>query len=396
VEVRKYIPVAFISMVTVVGLTSCFLARSRVGEPLTNNEIVMMASSVSDYRNSQAMISVGKREISDLNDADFFDPLLNKTIFIFEWTDYQPDGTIVTILKVLDDQNTPGDTEDDVVSMTRTYDIWDGEAEKVEKITRPRIPETDWSSWEGDTLEWQGDVDFFVDGVKVKSGTLSVTWKKTDGGGSPPPEEEVYVSKIVIELERIDKRGIIEKHVIIVNEDGSREETKYRVVVTNGEEVVVHTLIFTEIEEGGEVYTKIIKDDGSYTIVRNVWDPRIAEYYTPDDILRIITTEIREGKNLFVEKEFFNDDGELIETRNIQYQFVFLGDEAIVLRKIIGGEEITIRIEESASGYRITRNGFVYYVHFTSDGIEIYNENMELIAIVVLNDEGTWEVERAA
>ena len=396
---RKRIHLISLLMAVIIGLTSCFLAGSRVLEhpPLTNDEIIMMASSVSDYRNTQALVSIGKREISDLNDTDFFDPLLSKTIFIFEWTEVLPDGTAITVLKVLDDQNTPGDTEDDVVSMTRTYDIWDGEAEKIEKITRPRVPEPGWSSWEGDTLEWEGDVDFFVESVKVKSGTLSVTWKKTDGGeGTPPPEEEIYVSKIVIELQRIDKRGIIEKHVINVNEDGSREETKYRVVVTNGEEVVVHTLVYTEIEEGGEIYTKIINDDGSYTIVRKVWDPRITEYYTPEDIMRIRTTEIREGKILYVEKELYTDDGELVETRNIEYRFYFLGDEAIILRKIIGDQEITIRIEESSNGYKITRNGFIYIVQFTSEGIKIYNEDMQLIAVVVLNNLGIWEVNRAA
>ena len=397
---RKRIHLISLLMAVIIGLTSCFLAGSRVLEhpPLTNDEIIMMASSVSDYRNTQALVSIGKREISDLNDTDFFDPLLSKTIFIFEWTEVLPDGTAITVLKVLDDQNTPGDTEDDVVSMTRTYDIWDGEAEKIEKITRPRVPEPGWSSWEGDTLEWESDVDFFIDGVKFKSGTLSVTWKKTDGGAGtpPPPEEEIYVSKIVKELQRIDKRGIIEKHVIIVNEDGSREETKYRVVVTNGEEVVVHTLVYTEIEEGGEIYTKIINDDGSYTIVRKVWDPRITEYYTPEDIMRIRTTEIREGKILYVEKELYTDDGELVETRNIEYRFYFLGDEAIILRKIIGDQEITIRIEESSNGYKITRNGFIYIVQFTSEGIKIYNEDMQLIAVVVLNNLGIWEVNRAA
>ena len=53
-------------------------------------------------------------------------------------------------------------------------------------------------------------------------------------------------------------------------------------LVIAGKEIPVH--IEVEFEEDGEIYVKVIRDDGKYAIVRSKIDPRITEYYTEDEL----------------------------------------------------------------------------------------------------------------
>ena len=171
--------------------------------------------------------------------------------------------------------------------------------------------------------------------------------------------------------------------------------TLYRIRITaTGDEVVVHSFTFEEFVDNGEIYTKIIRDDGYYFIVIQPKDPKLTESYDPDGILLTRTTEFldRETGELSIEKEFFDTEGNLIETRNCTMRFIFLGDEIIIIKTFDNGDEVTLRIQEEEDGYTVNRNGLVYSIRFIANGVEIYDENMDLIATVTVNEDGTWTV----
>ena len=389
-KIFRWIPLLAFGVLFVAGCT--FEPRDTGGDigEVHPRVLALMASNVSDYRDMQALASAGKMEVEDLEDeGGGSDSLLFKTIYVDTWEVTRSDGTVVEVTKIWDDADTPEDTEDDTVTVTRSFDIWNGAAEKMEKIVRPRRPELSWSSWNGDTLVWTGEVTSFVDGVKIEEGTITVTWAKD--------EENIWVTQVVKEWQRLDRNGVVEKLVVSVEEDGSQTKTKYRIRLTQDGEIIVHSFTYVDIEEEGQIYMKIIRDDRSYAIIRQkgnprIGEPRITEYYTPYDILRLRVTETRDGRTAHVVQEFFNDDGELISTRRLDITFQFLGDQIIITKTFEDGSEQHVLIEETADGYLVNRNGFVFTVKFTIDGIEFYSRAGEWIGTVTLNDDGTWTV----
>ena len=378
----KYVKCAALVVMFAFAASGCFFPSGRTAD--SPEDLAMLASSVSDFKNMQVLASMGSLEVEDLEETGSPRPSGEKSLIIDEWIKILPDGTVVTWVRVIDDKDTPDDPEDDTITVTRTYDIWAGEFEKIEKIVRPRKPESDWSLWEDDRLVQEGTFEEFVDGVKVKEGTLTVTWKRCG--------DEVSVEEVVKESYRPDRSGGIVRIVITVDDQGLHTRTKYRIRLTLDGEVVVHSFTYEEFIEDGQVYVKIIRDDGYYAIVRNPLDPRITEYYTPDGILLAIVTETRSGRTLYVEKEFFDENGNLIATRRVRIEFRFLGEQVVITKTFDNGRTGTIIIEEEENGYTVNRNGFIYRVTFIEHGVEIHDGNGSLIATVIFNDDGTWTI----
>ena len=87
-----------------------------------------------------------------------------------------PDGTEVTIVRMLDDRDT-ADPEDDLLTITRSFEMWEG-ATKTHQIQRPRPPESSWSGWEDDRLTQAGTIEVYVEGIMIQHGTVDVTWQR--------------------------------------------------------------------------------------------------------------------------------------------------------------------------------------------------------------------------
>lgn len=294
----------------------------------TTKDLAMIASGISDYREQVLLASTGK-----VDKEDFEGSISSKTLYTDERIVVLPDGTVVTIVEVLDDNNTPEDPQDDIITVTRSFEFWQG-AERLEKIVRPGKPGPEWDCWveveDGTSRCVQDGIlnEIYIEGVKIKQGLITVTWRKQG-------DDTVLLEKIEKEIYSITREGAVERVVIEIDEDGLQTMTLYRIRITaTGDEVVVHSFTFEEFVDNGDIYTKIIRDDGYYFIVIQPKDPKIIESYDPDGILLTRTTEFldRETGELSIEKEFFDKEGNLIETRNCTMRFIFLGDEIIITK----------------------------------------------------------------
>ena len=366
-----------------VAFTGCQLLP--LGNPTSAKNLALLASGILDYRDESAIAASSKLDVDDLNGKGV---LVSKSLFTTTRTVTRDDGTVVTIVEVLNDNNTPDDPTDDVVAVTRSYDIWGGN-EKQEKIVRPLRPKASWDVWDtNNEYEQEGiTITSFINGVKVSEGTMDITWRK-DG-------DTVSVAKIVKEIHRVDRTGAINRIVIEVDKNGLQTKTRYRIKVTSSGEVVVHSFTYEEfIGDDGNTYTKIVRDDGSYAIVIEKKNPRVVEYYTSEGILRLRVTETRDKSTgeLSVVKEIYDDQGNLVKTRNLTFSFEFVGDTVVVTKTFDNGRKVVMTVEESDNGFTVNRNGFVYSVACQGSDIVISDESGNLIATVSFNQDGTWTV----
>jgi len=360
-------------------LTGCQLLP--FGNANSAKNLALFASSITDYRNDSAVASSSKLDADDLQGKGI---VTGRSLNTTTRTVTRDDGTVVTIVEVVDDNNTPDNPADDTVTVTRTYDIWAG-AQKQDKIIRSKKPGLDWAGWQYGLFVQSGiSIISFINGVKVSEGTMDVTWRQDD--------TEVNLAEIVKETHRIDRNGVVVKVDTVIDENGLQTKTKYRIKVTSGGDIIVHKFTYEEfIGDDGQVYTKIVRDDGSYAVILQKKNPRITEYYTADGILKVRVTETRDKSTgeLSVVKEIYDASGKLIDTKNISFQYEFLGDEVVVTKTFDNGKQLTMTVKESDEGYTVNRNGFVYNVKFEGNDVLIYDADSNLIAKVSFNDDGS-------
>lgn len=375
---NKWIKMMALTLVVAIGATGCgFLGFWGYTDA---DSLVSIASVAAEYSDEEIVAAMSKLEKEDLEETG-----TAKTLFEDTLVKTLPNGTVVTIEWILDDNDTPTDTEDDTLQVTRTHETWAGFS-KVERISRPVKPEPEWTGWVDNVLTQIADIEVFVEGVKIMTGTMEATWNLV---GS-----DVVLTAIEKEITRLDRNGTIVRTSITFDADGLQSKTQVRVRVAGDGEIIVHSFTFEEFEEDGEIYVKIIRDDGSYAIVRNRIDPRITEYYTSDDVLWAIVTETRnpEIQGHEIERQIFDEEGNLIDTRTVTVTYRFQGDEVVVVKTFEDGRELTVRIMEDENGYTVQRGRFTYQVVFTEDGVEIYDEDGNLLGIVVFLDDGTAKV----
>ena len=138
-----------------------------------------------------------------------------------------PDGTEVTIVRMLDDRDT-ADPEDDLLTITRSFEMWEG-ATKTHQIQRPRPPESSWSGWEDDRLTQAGTIEVYVEGIMIQHGTVDVTWQRAG--------DLVTVAAIEQELTAVDPAGGIVRTMITVDDAGLQQKTVYRISISDGYEI---------------------------------------------------------------------------------------------------------------------------------------------------------------
>ena len=159
--------------------------------PTSAGSLAQVASTADDYNTQALLASMGRLEVEDLEAAGSggagssqgYGP---QTITVDETTHTLPDGTVVTITRIHDDKDTPSDPTDDVLTVTRSFDLWEG-ATKTHQIERPLRPDHDpiwgWvASAEPDIseLEQTATIEVFIEGIKIKGGTIDVTWRRDD------------------------------------------------------------------------------------------------------------------------------------------------------------------------------------------------------------------------
>ncbi len=354
------------------------------GNANSARNLAQLASGITDYRNDSAVASSSKLDANDLQGKGI---VISKSLNQTTRQITRDDGTVVTIVEVADDKNTPANTEDDSLTVTRTYDIWSG-AQRTDKIIRPRKPKADWTAWNGDLYVQDGiQITSFINGVKVSEGTMSITWRKNG--------DQVSLAEIVKETHRIGRNGAIVKIDTVIDENGLWTKTKYRIKVTSSGNLVVHKFTYEEFTGAdGQVYTKIVRDDGSYAVIIQKKNPRIMKYYNADGILKMKVTETRDKStgDLSVVKEIYDADGNLIATKNISFQYKYTGDEVVVTKTFDNGKQVTMTVQESDEGFIVNRNGFIYNVKFNEGNVAIYDQNSNLIATVTFNSDGSWTV----
>ncbi len=388
----KSIKFSYLLVLTFIVTTGIFVSLSRCqmfplnSDPLSAKNLAMVVSSVADYRNDSTVAASSKLEVDDVSGKGI---VISKSLTSTTRVITRSDGVVVTVVEVLDDNNTPADKSDDTLTVTRTYTAWNGAA-RMDKIIRPLKPQADWNGWNADNLYTQDNIKIssFINGVKISEGTETLVWRKEN--------DTVSIYKIIKETHRVGRNGNINKVEIVVDKNGLQKKTLYRIHVTSDGEVVVHSFTFEEITGAdGKVYTKIVKDDGSYAIVIEKKNPRVVEYYTADGILKMRITEERDMStgDLSVTKQFYDSEGNLIRTRKVVFSYKFIGDEVVVTKKFDNGRSVTMTISESENGYTINRNGYIYIVKFEKSDVAIYDKDSNLIATVVFNDDGSVTVQ---
>ncbi len=374
-------------------------AQSDSAESDTAEDLAMMASSAAAYHEEAVLAAVGAMEKEDLEDESAG----AKTVLTDTIVRTLPDGTVITIERSWDDNDTPDDPEDDWVTVIRTFDLWE-DATKVETTRRRRRPTAAWSGWEdGFLVQDEGTNTVEVNGLLVRNGTIVVTWELVD--------DEVVLRRIVKESQGPDRAGaiIVSRTTIDYGEEGeTKTSEKIRITATEGE-VVVHSFTYEEITDPDDpevTYTKITRDDGCYVIVIQpgnvrLGTPRITEHYTADGVLRARVQETRNRStgevSILRTVYLYDENGDLVETversGTINYEFTSDGEGVVITKEFDNGRTVVVEITEREEGYEITRGGTTYIVELSADQVVFYDVDGNLIATVTLGEDGTWTVQ---
>ena len=290
-----------------------------------------------------------------------------------------------TITRELDDRDTPDDPTDDVLTVTRVVD-YGFEASAIHVLVRPLKPTTDpdWDSYDSGSQGWavepldailqSGTIQNSLDAVMISSGTVEATWKRTG--------DVVYAEELVREMTSVVRPTVIHRTIITQSSDGSTSLTREREV--NG--VVVHTYTvepWTDPDDG-QIYLRIVRDDGGYAVVRSrgnrLGDPRIVDYYNASDVLVMRVEDVRSGPLglMTSTRTFYDADGSVIATRVVTYSVNYIeGDEdKVQVTRTVDGRTRTLTITESGDVYIVTLRGEEYRARvLDADTVEFLNAN---------------------
>jgi len=311
-----------------------------------------------------------------------------------------PDVT-VTVTRMIDDKDTATPT-DDVVTVTRTED-YGFEADRIHVLVRPLKPTTasEWDSYMAgeDTIGWMvdpldsitqtGTIENLLDDVMISGGTVQATWAR---GG-----DVIYAEQIVRETSNVVHPNVIHRSILVQTADGETSLTREQVV--DGE--VVHTFTVEPYEdpETGDLLVRIVRDDGSYAIVRQrgnrLGSPRIVEYYTADDVLVVIVEDRASFATGTIEstRTFYGPDGEATRVRVVTYSINYMeGDEdAVQITRTVDGRTRILTITESGDVYIVAMGGETYRVRVVDgDTVEFLDDDGNVSMTAERTHDGGW------
>jgi hypothetical protein len=372
-------------------LISCSL--NSTGDILTVEEKALISLMVQDYSNQEMIVNTGNLESDDYNEiAGSYVSIVSNarsTVNVSDEMYLLDDGTEVYIVKELNDKNTFDDSSDDVLTVTRSY-FYEDELWKSEQISRPAKPETDWDSWEDNQLVQQGTIIELIGDLVISSGIIEAIWAL---------ESEKIVLRSLTKITFNIVTNI--KRITEITYAGDTIEQSVSRYFWNGSDYVLQSSWFFElIDINGEMLTKLIKDDGSYIIIRQKQMPQIREFYDENNQLYMVETIGKQGGlRSEVTREFY-EEGTLVWSKFINISYKMAEDSVQITREVDSMErKFRITISIAAEGYRIERNGFVYQVILQNENtVLIYSENGVLVAEIrtrpddsatVIDDEGT-------
>lgn len=313
-----------------------------------------------------------------------------------------PDVT-VTITRQIDDNDTVTPT-DDVVTVTREFD-YGFEANRIHVLVRPLRPTTDpdWdtyadgsgtSGWAVDPLDkivQDGTVDNLLGDVSISDGTVEATWARV---GST-----IYAEQIVRELSNVVHPNVVNRTIITQTADG--ETTLVREREVDGTVVHSFTVEPWSDPETGLTLTKIVRDDGSYAIVRargdRVGDPRIVDYYTTDDVLlmRVEETRALPVGTIVSTRTYYDPAGTVTGTKTVTYSINYVeGDEdSVQITRTVDGRTRIVTITESGDVYVVTMGGATYLMQVVdADTVQFLDDAGNVVMTAERTPEGGWQI----
>ena len=276
-----------------------------------------------------------------------------------------PDGTVVTITRSYDDNDTLDTKEDDTVFVSRSFE-YEVEETRREELERPAIPEAEWNGWTDDSLIQNGIKNVFAGDIQLSQNLIEATWILD-------PLNIPELSKLEIDKSHLLRPKTRIEEVIEFDDDGLRTKNVTRFILDGSSWIPLHTFSFKEVNIGGSIYLKILRDDGSYIL--EIWEDleRIRSYYSADDTLLLVETiSYRGARRESVTRDFYDESGNLIRTvsRDLSYTY---GDGYVQIKGDVNGKNCTITITETDEGYLVEQGSRVYTAVFTDTGLEILN-----------------------
>jgi hypothetical protein len=313
-----------------------------------------------------------------------------------------PDVTI-TVTREIDDQDTTT-TTDDVMTVTREYD-YGFEANKVHILVRPLRPTTDpeWDSYAtGDgTAGWDvdpvlkivqtGTIENLLDDVGLSDGDVQATWARVG--------DTIFAEEIVKELSNEVRPNVVHRTIITQSVDGETSLVREREV----DGVVVHSFtVETYVDpDTGETFTRIVRDDGSYAVIRargdRLGEPRIIDFYSADDLLLMRVVEVRSfGTGTITStRTLYGPDGEVTDTHVVTYSINYIeGEEdSVQITRTVDGRTRIVTITESGAVYVVIMNGETYLMRVIDNNtVEFLDDAGNVVMTAEHTVDGDWQI----
>lgn len=306
---------------------------------------------------------------------------------VFEY----PLGTL-TITREHDDNDTPTDPTDDVITVTRELDFG-FEANRVDVLVRPLRPTTDpawqalWDTAPVDQIVQDGTVDHYIEVVLMAHGDVEATWAYL--------ADVVYPEQIVREVSHVTRPNVVHRTIVFGSATGEVSVQKEKIV----DGVVVHTFVVEPYIDPvtGQTVMRIVRDDGSYAIVRSSRSPRVIEYYNSDDDLVVVVEERRSpGTGTMVStRTFYDATGAVTNVKTVTFSLNYRqGEEdSVQITRTAEGRTRVITITESGDVYVVDMRGQVYTVRVVDGStVEFLDSDGNSFRTASRTADGGWQV----
>jgi hypothetical protein len=351
----------FAAFALIVALVGAGCSLGGIGE----DEAIDLAAAVEDYKAYRSADLSDPAEDVALSADSQAEAEASRAAADFEASAKAIEGYGVTVV----------DNGDGTVTVTREAIIDDQTTLKF-VLTRPKRPLPDDVRWDGGAVTEiveSATETRYVNDVSIGEADITVTWKLEAGsvyryrmlrqGETLKPAGTIAVST---ETEWVPDGTLVSKTVTYtgVGRDGS---------------IVTRTFSVESVEIGGVSYRKLTSEDrDGYAIVKS-YSPRIVEYYRPDDTLFLIVTHERViGTGIVVTRVWYHN-GAPVRTVEGTIRIQAAGGVVTMIREI-GGRRAEITIEETESGYMVTR------------GDSSYTISMDSGVVTIVTADGEWTV----
>lgn len=383
-------------------LSGC--ANGFLGIGMSENESAAFAAgALFDYVAEQGYEEVDELDaVDDTYDTDSSRALSESDVTI----EFQ--GFTLIIKHTRDDNDTPSDPTDDQVTVERLFDF--NEADRYDILVRPRRPTTD-SAW--DTL-WAADPEDQIvqstpedqpiehkvgeiagiddtagieAAVTVSTGNATVTWMREI--------DTVWAYQIVQENTRVTDPNLIHRRTVLRETADSDRSLTFEKEV-DGE--IIHSFVveqWTDPEDGLE-YTRIVRDDGGYAVIREKKNPRIVDYYSAEDVrfMRSSETNNRSARMREVTRTWYDEEGNEIGSTTVEFALTYEDGVATISRST-GGRTRQVQITEEGEVYVVSWRGNEYRIVFEDPYTMIFvDDDGDEIARAERTEDGRWRIVR--